>query len=995
MSHYCFTIRAFDLSIKKKHHAVAKVCVHVIKSIEITTIHASTIFQEHNLTETTSLTQEVYSKDRLSTTIPLNPVEIDVFQPPSFLPGVTETQTILANATFTGTSSIPTTISMDYNEILQDFSSTENSTWTTNACTAETSLEASDYSRETSTIFPEAQSRETSTSVLNDQLFQNNKVSLYPNVVEVYQSASFMARVTAPLTDPGKARFTLTSDQLGLFNITQQGGIIFVMRRDLLVEAHPTSKITIEVDWKEHRQQIVVTLKPEDVSCSEDGDNFCARHDNQDNCEASCGVGSRNSRCKWRPHQGSDLFSKTFATCVPDLEFCSDQICDALELLGSSFNVHICPQDCSRQVFGNVNTRAVGISSSSKGNVCTCDDLEACFCGPTVRNEIISTIMELKTTDETSTEASMTTTVISSTHDDLDENKCGPVCVAATIGIPILFLIFFAFMLLTNLLIYSLRNNMELHLRTFSQSDSSSSINNTLVSQPAQFEVINETSSLIGFREFYSRRWEIDMSHVKIGDVIGKGEFGKVMLATIQNAADKNSSTVVIKTVKDIDNESELISLKKEFEQLQKVSDRPHLNVIRLVGCSSKGEAPFIFLEFCVFESLKDYLMASRLVPTRSRSGNIGKVTAEDILRFSNQVASGMSHLASLKLVHRDLAARNILLNERKICKISDFGLTRKVCNSCDVYSKSSDDKVPVKWMAPESLSFCEEYTTKSDVWSFGILGYELVMLGGSPYPSMVATKHAEFFSLLLQGYRMQCPVNCSQNLFSVFESCWALEPGQRPTFADLVMKFEAFASLSPAQLWSTPEFCDQEQFDYDYYKNYIERVQRARMVSSQYSKRKMASCEWHCSAERMAKSHPFGLTISPLKNQQQTLKASQSMSQVNNSGYDSTFDSVNSLRMRQYQNYSTQALSEVKLSSSTEIFGYLPMSKASTPPTSSTNLSDHRYSVSTFLTDSSRSYILASQMWSKGTTSSSDGNSTDIASSTSFSHIEKSSEEG
>lgn len=872
---------------------------------------------------------------------------------------------------------------MNYNEIFQEHS---NSNETLNLTHEAYSTESSSLTSETFSEVQLLQETEDQLPVLLNR--EDSAVLLYPSEIEVSTSASFMARVTAPQTDPGKARFTMTSDPLGVFNITRRGGIVFVMRQDLL-KAHPASKITIEVDWKEHRQQIQVTLKSEETSCREGDEYFCSRHDNQEICEASCGVGSKNSRCKWRPHRGSDLISKVFATCVPDLEFCSDQICDPLESLGSSIGIQICPQDCSRQVVGNVNTKAIGISASSKGNVCTCDDNEVCFCGPTVRNELeIATPKEVVTSTETltTTENSMITTIIGLIPSAPEETKCGFICLAAAVGLPFIFFV----LLLAFLLIYSMRNNRELHLRTFSLSDSTS---NKFICSEAKLEMVNETSKLVGFPDFYSRRWELEMSNVKVGDVIGEGEFGKVMLAKIHNVQDRSPTTVVIKTVKNIDNESELTSLKREFEQLQKVSIHPHLNVIRLIGCNSKGEAPLIFLEFCVFESLKDYLMASRLILTRTGSDVIDKVTAEDILRYSYQIANGMSHLAEMKLVHRDLAARNVLLSEKKICKISDFGLSRNVCNSCDVYSKSSDDKVPVKWMAPESLSSGEEYTIKSDVWSFGILGYELLMLGGSPYPSMVATSHAEFFALLIQGSRMQCPPNCSPKLFAVFESCWAIEPTMRPTFAELVKKLELFHSSSPTQLWSTPEFSSEEmlRFDYDFYKNYIERVQRALLASRRDVKRRISLCERRCNAEGMSKSLSAGLWL-PLRRQQKQLKSSQSMSLVNNSGYDSSFDSIKSLRMRQYENELAQALSEDEMPGSNEVCRYLPMNP--TPLTSSNSLDVQPCSLSTFLNANSTSYIFMSQMLSKGTSSSSAANSVDITSASSSSQVEESPEE-
>ncbi|GLH10116.1 Tyrosine-protein kinase receptor torso [Gryllus bimaculatus] len=145
-----------------------------------------------------------------------------------------------------------------------------------------------------------------------------------------------------------------------------------------------------------------------------------------------------------------------------------------------------------------------------------------------------------------------------------------------------------------------------------------------------------------------------------------------------------------------------------------------------------------------------------------------------------------MAYLSDIKLVHRDLAARNVLVAEGGICKISDFGLTRDVYED-DTYMKRSKGRVPVKWMSLESLAD-HMYTSKSDVWSFGVLLWELVTLGASPYPGVAVHN---LFHLLKAGYRMQRPDNCSPALYRIMRSCWNESPDDRPTFKELTSIFE------------------------------------------------------------------------------------------------------------------------------------------------------------------------------------------------------------
>lgn len=498
--------------------------------------------------------------------------------------------------------------------------------------------------------------------------------------------------------------------------------------------------------------------------------------------------------------------------------------------------------------------------------------------------------------------------------------KCEDLCIVLVFGLPCLAAILIA--VIVTLLHHGLRRHCAGYEPYLSPSITSSQQVRTV-----NYTTVNENHS--GFPDFYAHRWEVERDEVLVFNVIGEGEFGVVKKASLKAQA------VVIKTVKDVNNSSEMSSLKTEFEQLQKVSEDCHENVIKLMGSYSKGDSPWIILEFCVFESLKNYLLASRLIETRSNSGDVDKIVTEDILRFSMQIAQGMAYLSSKKLVHRDLAARNVLLAEGKVCKISDFGLTRKVCPVTDIYSKSSNDKVPLKWMSPESLSIAEEYTTKSDCWSFGILGYELVMLGTSPYPELQVFNHKDWYAQLKDGYRMTRPLNCSDELFSVFESCWNFNPADRPTFLELAEMFKKLLALSSVgpELWTTPEFTDEDLQGYEtgYYQAYIEKVRQTRAAAE-------GKPEKFASLGEIPKS--FSESNAIVSRIQRTLLKKTSLScsnvgtSIENPGYSGSFDSIQSMRMRQikrrFSELETTQEIDLSATSSSPLIGYCVMRQSS-----------------------------------------------------------------
>ncbi|XP_023930110.1 tyrosine-protein kinase receptor Tie-1-like [Lingula anatina] len=266
---------------------------------------------------------------------------------------------------------------------------------------------------------------------------------------------------------------------------------------------------------------------------------------------------------------------------------------------------------------------------------------------------------------------------------------------------------------------------------------------------------------------------------------VGAGGGGGVLLVTIIVAVvcvkkkGKGNST----------SESATEGVQKDFIQEMETMTSlvPHENVVKLLGYS-KTAPVFIALEFMANGSLKTFLCSSRSDNIYGNlHGGSSRLTSRDLLTFAEHVAKGMSHVAKYGFLHRDLAARNVLVSESLVCKVADFGLARDVIESREYLSKLQGP-LPVRWMAPESLSD-SLYTTKSDVWAYGILLWEIVTLGATPYPTMVSAR--DLLKEIDQGYRMEKPKHCTPELYRLMTWCWERDPGRRPTFEELVVHLE------------------------------------------------------------------------------------------------------------------------------------------------------------------------------------------------------------
>ncbi|XP_015758535.1 PREDICTED: fibroblast growth factor receptor 4-like [Acropora digitifera] len=236
--------------------------------------------------------------------------------------------------------------------------------------------------------------------------------------------------------------------------------------------------------------------------------------------------------------------------------------------------------------------------------------------------------------------------------------------------------------------------------------------------------------------------------------------------------------------------DQEFMDLVSEMKVMKTIGK--HKNIVNLLGvCTLEGPL-FVVVEYAANGNLRQFLQERRPVLGYEASTHSPEVlTLQDLLCFCYQVAKGMEFLSSRKCIHRDLAARNILVDEDRVMKIADFGLARNV-HEDDYYRKTTDGRLPVKWMAIEAL-IDRVYTTQSDVWSFGVLAWEIITFGGSPYPGIPVEK---LYSLLKSGYRMIRPINCSRELYQVMVNCWNELAENRPTFPDLVREFDSMISM-------------------------------------------------------------------------------------------------------------------------------------------------------------------------------------------------------
>ncbi|XP_024915930.1 ephrin type-A receptor 2a isoform X3 [Cynoglossus semilaevis] len=261
---------------------------------------------------------------------------------------------------------------------------------------------------------------------------------------------------------------------------------------------------------------------------------------------------------------------------------------------------------------------------------------------------------------------------------------------------------------------------------------------------------------------------EIDPNSISKQKVIGVGEFGEVFWGVMKTPA-RGEVAVAIKTLKLGYSEKQRQDFLSEASIMGQFS---HPNIIRLEGVVTKFKHAMIVTEYMENGALDTYL--------KDRDGEIPSYQLVGMLRG---IAAGMKYLSDMNYVHRDLAARNVLVNSSLECKVSDFGLSRVLEDDAEGTYTTRGGKIPIRWTAPEAIAY-RKFTSASDVWSFGIVMWEVMAFGERPYWDM---SNHEVMKSINEGFRLPAPMDCPSTIYQLMLQCWLHDRSKRPRFSDIV----------------------------------------------------------------------------------------------------------------------------------------------------------------------------------------------------------------
>ncbi|XP_036394356.1 focal adhesion kinase 1-like isoform X3 [Megalops cyprinoides] len=261
-----------------------------------------------------------------------------------------------------------------------------------------------------------------------------------------------------------------------------------------------------------------------------------------------------------------------------------------------------------------------------------------------------------------------------------------------------------------------------------------------------------------------ARDYEIQRERIELGRCIGEGQFGDVHQG-VYLSPDNPPLSVAVKTCKNCTSDSVREKFLQEALTMRQF-DHPH--IVKLIGVITENPV-WIIMELCTLGELRSFLQVRKY-----------SLDLASLILFAFQLSTALAYLESKRFVHRDIAARNVLVSTADSVKLGDFGLSRYMEDSS--YYKASKGKLPIKWMAPESINF-RRFTSASDVWMFGVCMWEILMYGVKPFQGV---KNNDVIGRIENGERLPMPHNCPPTLYSLMTKCWAYDPSRRPRFTEL-----------------------------------------------------------------------------------------------------------------------------------------------------------------------------------------------------------------
>ncbi|XP_054619354.1 protein tyrosine kinase 2aa isoform X8 [Dunckerocampus dactyliophorus] len=267
-----------------------------------------------------------------------------------------------------------------------------------------------------------------------------------------------------------------------------------------------------------------------------------------------------------------------------------------------------------------------------------------------------------------------------------------------------------------------------------------------------------------------TRDYEIQRERIELGRCIGEGQFGDVHQG-VYNIPDKPSLAVAIKTCKNCTSDSVREKFLQEALTMRQF-DHPH--IVKLIGVITENPV-WIIMELCTLGELRSFLQVRKY-----------SLDLATLILFAYQLSTALAYLESKRFVHRDIAARNVLVSSVDCVMLGDFGLSRYMEDSS--YYKASKGKLPIKWMAPESINF-RRFTSASDVWMFGVCMWEILMYGIKPFQGV---KNNDVIGRIENGERLAMPPQCPPTLYSLMTKCWSYDPSKRPRFTELKTQLSA-----------------------------------------------------------------------------------------------------------------------------------------------------------------------------------------------------------